>query len=522
MLVCLLLYAYCVGVFSRRKSAQACERHLACIALVGQERPDFRTISDLRTLHLEAFKDMCVQVRRVAGEAGMVQLGNIATDGPKIPGNASRHQAMSYGYMRKEADRLREDIEVWVTQAHQQDAEDEAALGSRRGDELPAERARREDRMATIEAAMRRLEARAKAPADEERQRRAAAEAARQRTGQKRRGKAPKEVDATPEDKAQMSFTNPELGSCRPTTKAGTIVAMPKPASMNGQNLKKIFAALHTDSQAERRQVLGRLREIAFLRAVNAATNESAFKTPGVLYARSPELACYFEGNCDTWFLDEKEAIPEDILVALGIARAVRVRRRNRDAHGYVHLETLREGSRRYYKRGVDGFDPLVHIDGLGHALTYKPSREKAAFIWNRLLLSNTDCLHGTIESCSRQTFVGAKRESQRSEVGVLVTEEAWLPHPTGGFGKPQELSLDDLPHEFNKYETLAKLLDMRSSSITMLAQGLGIDPALIDYFQKNKEALCDFEEFKKWREDRGKPKNRSTSHVTRNGADNR
>jgi Transposase DDE domain len=99
-----------------------------------------------------------------------------------------------------------------VTQAHQQDAEDDAALGSRRGDELPAELARREDRLATIEAAMRRLEARAKAQADEERQRRAAAEAARQRTGQKRRGKAPKEVDATPEDKAQMSFTDPELG----------------------------------------------------------------------------------------------------------------------------------------------------------------------------------------------------------------------------------------------------------------------------------------------------------------------
>ena len=62
----------------------------------------------------------------------MLQLGNIATDGTKIQGNASRHKAMSYGYMHKEADRLREDIEALVTQAHQQDAEDDAALGSRR------------------------------------------------------------------------------------------------------------------------------------------------------------------------------------------------------------------------------------------------------------------------------------------------------------------------------------------------------------------------------------------------------
>ena len=50
MMVCLLLYAYCVGVFSSCKIAQACERNLAFIAIVGQERPDFRTISDFRKL----------------------------------------------------------------------------------------------------------------------------------------------------------------------------------------------------------------------------------------------------------------------------------------------------------------------------------------------------------------------------------------------------------------------------------------------------------------------------------------
>jgi transposase len=211
MMVCLLLYAYCVGVFSSRKIAQACERNLAFLAIVGEDRPDFRPISDFRKLHLQAFCDVFVEVLRIAGEAGLVKLGNMSTDGTKLQGNASRHKAMSYGYMQKEVDRLREEIEALVTQAFQQDAEDDAALGSRRGDELPPELSRREDRLATIEAAMQRLEARAKADAEAERQRRAAAEAERQRTGQKRRGKVPKEVDETPGDKAQMSFTDAEL-----------------------------------------------------------------------------------------------------------------------------------------------------------------------------------------------------------------------------------------------------------------------------------------------------------------------
>src|SRR5262245_54118415 len=212
MTVCLLLYAYCVGVFSSRKIAQACERNLAFLAIVGEERPDFRTISDFRKLHLAAFCDVFVEVLRIAGESGLVKLGNVSTDGTKLQGNASRHKAMSYGYRKKEVERVREAIEALVTQAYHQDAEDDAALGSRRGDELPAELARREDRLATIEAAMQRLEARAKAEAAAERQRRAAAEAERQRTGTKRRGRALKAVDETPEDKAQMRCTDPEWG----------------------------------------------------------------------------------------------------------------------------------------------------------------------------------------------------------------------------------------------------------------------------------------------------------------------
>jgi len=211
MMVCLLLYAYCVGVCSSRKIALAGERNLAFIAIVGQDRPDFRTISDFRKLHLEAFKDVFVQVVRLAGAAGLVKLGNVSTDGTQIQGNASRHKAMSYGYMKKVVERLREEIEALVTPAYQQDEAEEAALGSRRGDDLPAELSRRESRLATIEAAMRRLEAQAKAEADAECQRRAEAEAERRRTGKPRRGKAPPPVDETPADKAQTNFTDPEL-----------------------------------------------------------------------------------------------------------------------------------------------------------------------------------------------------------------------------------------------------------------------------------------------------------------------
>jgi transposase len=211
MMVCLLLYSYCIGVRSSRKIALACERNLAFLALVGVERPDFRTISDFRKLHLEAFIDTFTAVLRLAKEAGLIQLGVLATDGTKMAGDASRHKAMSYGYMVKEVERLRAEIAALIQQAQDLDASEDAVLGSRRGDELPDELARREQRLATLEAAKKRLEAEAQAEAEAERQRRAAAEAERQRTGRPRRGREPGPIDETPDPKAQTNFTDPDL-----------------------------------------------------------------------------------------------------------------------------------------------------------------------------------------------------------------------------------------------------------------------------------------------------------------------
>ena len=130
MLVCLLLYSYCVGVYSSRKIAQACERNLAFLAIVGDDRPDFRTISDFRKEHLELLAGLFVQVLKLAAQAGMVRLGNLAFDGSKFTGQASRHKAMSYGYMLKEEERLKAEIEALLKQAGKTDSEEDALHGS--------------------------------------------------------------------------------------------------------------------------------------------------------------------------------------------------------------------------------------------------------------------------------------------------------------------------------------------------------------------------------------------------------
>src|SRR3954452_2725760 len=210
MMVTLLVYAYCVGVCSSRKIAAACERNLAFRAIVADDPPDFRTISDFRKIHTAALRPLFLEVLRVAGEMGMVKLGNLATDGTKMGANASRHKAMSYGYMTKEIGRLEAEIERLLKRAEQLDAEQDAALGSRRGDELPGELKRREARLAKIREAKARLGAEARAKAEEEQRRRDQEQAEREAEGRRRRGKGPAPVDPTPGDKAQTNFTDPE------------------------------------------------------------------------------------------------------------------------------------------------------------------------------------------------------------------------------------------------------------------------------------------------------------------------
>jgi transposase len=208
MMLTLLFYSYCIGIYSSRKIALACERNLAFLALVGDDRPDFRTISDFRKEHLRLLPRLFNQILRLAHEAGLVQLGLFATDGSKLMANASRHKAMSYGYMKKEEERLQAEIADLLKQAQQTDTEEDAVHGASRGDELPEELRFRQERLDKIRAAKERLEQQAREEAQAERQRRAEAEAEAARQGKTLPEGKP--ISEVPDERAQTSFTDPE------------------------------------------------------------------------------------------------------------------------------------------------------------------------------------------------------------------------------------------------------------------------------------------------------------------------
>lgn len=196
MMVKVLVYAYATGVFSSRKIARKLHEDVAFRVLAAGNFPAHRTLSDFRAFHLKELGELFAQVVRLAREMGLVKLGTIAVDGTKIKANASRHKAMSYGYMVKAEGELKAQITALFVRAK---SADEAERNEPELD-IPAEIARRQDRLDAIAQARARLE---------RRQREAELERGRDPDDKPRGGRYKREF-GVPEDKAQDNFTDPD------------------------------------------------------------------------------------------------------------------------------------------------------------------------------------------------------------------------------------------------------------------------------------------------------------------------
>ena len=254
MMLKVLIYGYATGVFSSRGLARKLEEDVAFRVLAAGNFPSHRTICEFRRRHLDDFKRLFVEVVRLAGALGAVRFGTVSMDGTKVRANASKRKAMSYQRMIKEERRLKAEIEALVDRAGRLDAEEDERYGADvRGDEMPAQLKRREDRLAAIREAKARLEAQARAKDD-----------ARGRLpGMKRNpkgGRPYKRAYGEPEDKAQSNFTDPESRIMQ-TSSDGFQQCYNAQLAVDGQR-QMIVAAEVTANASDQGQMLPRLDEV--------------------------------------------------------------------------------------------------------------------------------------------------------------------------------------------------------------------------------------------------------------------
>jgi transposase len=155
----ILAWGYLHGVRSARKLARLARQEATFVYLAGGGAPNYRTLARFRRDNAKAFTAVFQETVVLALRLGLARLGHVALDGTKLKANTSKHKAMSYGRMRQREAQLKEEIARLVDQAESQDTAEDQEFGiDSDGYSVAEELARRESRLAKIQAAREHLE----------------------------------------------------------------------------------------------------------------------------------------------------------------------------------------------------------------------------------------------------------------------------------------------------------------------------------------------------------------------------
>lgn len=229
--------------------------------MAANTHPDHDTLATFRRRFLKEVEALFVQVLMLAREMKLLKLGHIALDGTKIHANASRHKALSWAHANKIEAQLREEVQSLLNLAEKSDR---SAIPD--GMDVPAEIARREDRLSAIAQAKAKIEQHAaeryKAQ-QQEFQAKSAKRQAQRDAGKKPRGKEPDPPQSGPGPGDQVNLTD-EQSRIMPLSGGGFEQSYNAQAGVDIETMMVVTAHV-TQASNDKREVVPTLAQIAAL-----------------------------------------------------------------------------------------------------------------------------------------------------------------------------------------------------------------------------------------------------------------
>lgn len=272
VLLALLVYGYATGVFSSRKIERASYDSVAFRYLAANTHPDHDTLATFRKRFLPELEELFVQVLSIAQTMKLLQLGQISLDGSKLKANASKHKALSRGHIEKLEAHLREEVQALLAQAEATDRDERPD-----GLDLPAELARREERLKVLADAKAEIDARAKARFEAEQREyeaKVARREAQRQAGKSPRGKEPQPPTAGPREQDQVNLTDAE-SRIMPVSGGGFEQAYNAQAAVDTATML-VLATGVTQQSNDKRQVQPMLDALATLPEALGQVNSAA------------------------------------------------------------------------------------------------------------------------------------------------------------------------------------------------------------------------------------------------------
>ncbi len=181
------------------------------------------------------------------------------------------------------------------------------------------------------------------------------------------------------------------------------------------RDFARIKRAYDTDSLEKKAQLRSALQNTPFILAekLDSDLDENNYFRPNQLYFSNDDLRLYFEGNPSCRFVhsDDFYSSAIELFTDLKVMNSVRVERKKEDSQGYVRIYSFHG----HHKRGLSGFDPGIEVEGLEYALNH-PTLQRSCFIWNHIAIPNNDCISGTVEKSSKQTYENSSCEEEVSD----------------------------------------------------------------------------------------------------------
>ena len=254
-------------------------------------------------------------------------------------------------------------------------------------------------------------------------------------------------------------------------------------SNRHANHISLILEALGVDSDYRRQTLLSELRKTGFLYANRADNIKSKYVRPNEgVYLETSKLEIYLEGNSKAWFLDNRYSeIQKDAFVKAGLVLG-KVKTLRDDPDWYGNVTVCKEYG--WHKRGVDGFDPNCQVNHLAFAVRHS-TRSRSCFIWNEIARPLKRQIRGKVEHSTNKNYNNSSTTEEFSKFGKLLTSNTWVIDRNGQFHKPGDLSLKNLPKDFEADEYLASQLEMKGSKLLELAKKAGFDSEDLDFVRE-------------------------------------
>jgi hypothetical protein len=241
------------------------------------------------------------------------------------------------------------------------------------------------------------------------------------------------------------------------------------------EDFEKLLTAYENIASNKKNEFIQQISNTSFIDSVNNATAEHILLQPSKIYLRNPDLKEYFNGITSVYFVSDELYEKFENQRLTHFLRDIGVEDKPRRIEIKANLSSEEKRNLRGnndYTRDIDQND--YKYEGLENCLK-QMSIEKSCLLW-KLLLKNIESL-GRWEA--ERFFEGKYRWQYRTYYSQkfdakflkLLQQKQWLGDKDGGYRRPSEISVLELPEEYIK----------KSPNIDVLKEKLRFKPDVFD-----------------------------------------